>query len=142
MSAYFVNEGAYPPEGDRFWLRGRSRADVLLRAGSVVVVSDPVPLRVRSWSIEITNGSVPNRVTIRSGWRRASLDLAAGEVRTVDLGAGSGVPYKPTRVPTNYVYSLSFSTSAGFAPFLEDTANSDSRYLGAMVRLVPVYFSP
>jgi hypothetical protein len=40
------------------------------------------------------------------------------------------------------VYSLAFSTRAGFAPFLEDTTNTDSRYLGAMVRLVPVYFNP
>jgi hypothetical protein len=143
VTAYFVNEGAYPPEGDRFWLRGRSQADVLIRAPTVAKADgEPVPLRVRSWSFEVTNGAVPNRVVIRSGWSRASLDLAPGEVRVVELGAGAGVPYKPARFPTNYVYALSFGTSAGFAPFLEDTTNSDSRYLGAMVKLVPVYFNP
>ena len=31
------------------------------------------------------------------------------------------------------------STSAGFVPFLDDFKNSDSRYLGAMVRVTPIY---
>jgi hypothetical protein len=39
------------------------------------------------------------------------------------------------------VYSISLTTSGGFVPFLDDPKNSDSRYLGAMVRIVPVYFN-
>ena len=144
VAAYFVDDGAYPPEGGVFWVRGTSRADVVLRAPAV---DNPegggaTALRVRTWSFEITNGAVPNRVQIRSGWRRATLDLAPGEVRVVELAAGARVPYKPARFPTNYVYSVTLATSAGFVPFLEDVKNSDSRYLGAMVRITPVYFNP
>jgi hypothetical protein len=60
----------------------------------------------------------------------------------IEIAAAVGVPYKPARFPTNHVYSLSFSTSDGFVPFLTDPASSDSRYLGAMVRLTPIYFNP
>jgi hypothetical protein len=69
--------------------------------------------------------------------------LAAEEVRTIPLTPAPGVPYKPARFPTNFVYPLSISASAGFAPFLEDPGgSSDSRYLGVRVRLVPVYYNP
>jgi hypothetical protein len=143
VTAYLVDDGAYPPEGEIFWLRGKSRADVLLRAPTKPGAdANPIPLRVRTWSIEVTNGSAPNHVTIRSGWRRGSVDLAPGEVRVIEIAAGAGVPYKPARFPTNYVYSLSFETSDGFVPFLDDTTSSDNRYLGAIVRLTPIYFNP
>jgi hypothetical protein len=70
------------------------------------------------------------------------VDLAPGETRVVELAAGAGVPYKPARFPTNYVYSVSLGAREGFVPFLDDTTNSDSRYLSAMVRLTPVYDKP
>jgi hypothetical protein len=38
------------------------------------------------------------------------------------------------------VYVMSVSTSTGSVPFLQDSNNPDSRYLGAMVKVVPVYF--
>ena len=143
VTAYFVDDGAYPPEGEIFWLRGKSRADVLLRAPTTPGADgNPIPLRIRSWALEVTNGSAPNRVTVHSGWRRTAIDLAPGEARTIEIGAGAGVPYKPARFPTNYVYSLSLRTSDGFVPFLSDPTNPDSRYLGAMVRLTPIYFNP
>ena len=88
-------------------------------------------MRVRAWSFELINGSVANRV-----------DLAPGETRVVELAAGAGVPYKPTRFPTNYVYSVSLGAREGFVPFLDDTTNTDSRYLSAMVRLTPIYANP
>ena len=140
---YFVDDGAYPPEGSMFWVRGRSRADVVVRAPAADAPGgQPVPLRVRAWSFEITNGNVANRIDLRSGWHRRSVHLAPGEARVVEIAAGAGVPYKPARFPTNYVYSLSVTARDGFVPFLQDPANADSRYLGAMVRLAPVYVSP
>ena len=32
ISAYFLDDNAYPPEGEWFWVKGGSRADLLLRA--------------------------------------------------------------------------------------------------------------
>jgi hypothetical protein len=140
VSAYFPDEGAYLPEGDSFWVRGASRADVILRASAPPGEADqPVPLRIRRLVLQITNGSVPNRVVISAGIRRVRLDLAAGEVRAVDFKPAGGVPYKPAFYPTNYVYTFSVSTSAGFVPFLEEPGSSDSRFLGALVKVTPVY---
>jgi hypothetical protein len=142
ISAYFPDDGAYAPEGDAFWVKGRHRADLILRAPVwTSPENEVIPLRVRGWSVEITNSGVPNHVVVSSG-SRATLNLAPGEVRVIQLDAGAGVPYKPAQYPTNYVYAMSVSASAGFVPFLEDSANSDSRVLGVLVRIVPVYFNP
>jgi hypothetical protein len=143
VTAYFVDHNAYPPEGEIFWVRGRARADVLLRAPTQRMPDDRVvPLRVRAWSVEVSNGHAANRVRISTGWHRQTIDLAPGEVKIVEIRPGGGVPYKPARYPTNYVYAMSVTTSAGFVPFLEDPGNTDSRYLGAMVRVVPIYYNP
>ena len=34
ISAYFLDDNAYPPEGEWFWVKGGSRADLLLIPGS------------------------------------------------------------------------------------------------------------
>jgi hypothetical protein len=138
--AYFPDDGAYPPEGEAFWVRGGRRADVMLRAPTRPGPDGrPVPLRLRALQLEITNGATPNRVEVWSGGSRHRLDMASGQVETVLLEVGRGVPYKPSRYPTNYIYGFSVSTTSGFVPFLESPEASDSRYLGAMVRVVPVY---
>ena len=141
VQAYFLDDNAFPPEADGFWVRGESRADLLLRAPATRGADDrDVSLRIRALSVEVTNGGAANRVIVSGGWDRVRLDLAPGEVRVVQISAGAGVPYKPSRYPTNFVYALAISSSAGFVPFLHDPANPDSRYLGALVRVVPVYF--
>jgi hypothetical protein len=141
VQAYFPDDGAYAPEGEFFWVKGESRADIILRA-PVSRGSDDrdVSLRIRSLTIEVTNADLPNRVVLTAGPNRVRLDLAPGEVRSIELAAGPGVPYKPNIYPTNYVYVMSVSTSTGSVPFLQDSNNPDSRYLGAMVKVVPVYF--
>jgi len=140
IAAYFPDDGAYLPEGDGFWVRGKSRADVILRAPAMVGDNaQPSSLRVRRLSLEVINGMAPNHVVISSGFRSAVLDLAPGEVRSVDFKPGGGVPYKPALYPTNYIYSFSVTTSAGFVPFLEEAGATDSRYLGVKVRVTPVY---
>lgn len=136
LAAYFPDDGAYVPEGEFFWVRGGARADVILRAPA----PDARPLKIRLLSIEVTNGSVPNRVRIGGGFDSETMTLEPGEVRTVEISPGGGVPFKPWIHPTNYVYAISISTSAGSAPFLDNVGQStDSRYLGAMVKLMPVY---
>jgi hypothetical protein len=139
VTAYFPDEGAYLPEGESFWVRGKSRADVLLRAPALAEGEQTTSLRVRRLALEITNGRTPNRVVVSAGWRRVTLDLAPGEVRTIDFKPVGGVPYKPALYPTNYIYTFSVSSAAGFVPFLEEPASTDSRYLGALVKVTPVY---
>ena len=85
VAAYFPDDGAYVPEGDSFWVRGKSRADVLLRAAAPLDQNgQPAPLQIRRLMLEVTNGSAPNHVVISAGFRRVRLDLAAGDA-TVDI---------------------------------------------------------
>ena len=142
VSAYFPDDGAYAPEGEVFWVRGGSRADVILRAPAPSVDGQgATPLQIDTLTVEITNGAVPNHVRVSGGWFTGrTLVLQPGEVQTVDVRPGGGVPFKPSVYPTNYVYTVSISTTAGSAPFLDAPGvSSDSRYLGAMIRLVPHY---
>ena len=115
----------------------QERADVILRAPA----PDGKPLKVRSLTVEVVNGGVANRVHVSGGFFGGeTLDLKPDESRTVHITPGGGVPFKPWVHPTNYVYTVSISTTAGAAPFLETGGESlDSRYLGARVRLVPFY---
>jgi hypothetical protein len=139
-SFYFVDDGAYVPEGDFFWVKGGHRADVLVR-GPAVETADrgTVSLRIRAMRVEVTNADVANHVVVSTGGHRVSMTLAPDEARVVELSPGAGVPYKPALFPMGYVYAISVSTSAGVTPFLSHPESSDSRYLGARVRIVPLY---
>ena len=65
--------------------------------------------------------------------------MAPSTQQTVELAMPRGMPYKyDPRFPTNYVYLVSISSSTGFVPMFEHGA-PDSRFLGVMVRLTPVY---
>jgi hypothetical protein len=57
----------------------------------------------------------------------------------VAVRPGTGLPYRPLTFPTNYLYSISITSESGFVPFLETPESSDSRVLGARIRLVPTY---
>jgi hypothetical protein len=144
LAAYFPDENAYTPEEGRFWVRGKQTAEVLLRAPARELAGGRVAsLRVRRLDVEVTNGAVSNTVVVAAGLRRVRLDLAPGEVASIDIPPGAAVPYKPSRYPTNYVYRVAISTSDGFVPFLHAPGeSSDSRYLGARIRIAPVYFNP
>lgn len=141
LSAYFPDRNAYDTEGEFFWVRGGRRADVILRAPAPEIEGrGVVPLRVRRLTVEISNGAVQNRIRVSDGLGWITFDLAPREDRVVEVTPRGGVPFKPSIYPTNYVYALSISTTAGSAPFLDAPGESDdSRYLGARVRLVPIY---
>ena len=141
IDAYFPDDGSYPPEGESFWVRGGRRADVILRARAPEIEGrGAVPLRVHRLTVQISNGGAPNRIRVSDGLGWQTVDLAPREDRVLEVTPRGGVPFKPSIYPTNYVYSVSISTTAGSSPFLDAPGeSSDSRFLGAMVRLVPHY---
>ncbi len=141
--AYFLDDNAYAREGEWFWVRGGSRAELILRAPA-----RPRPdgqgwdsLRLRGLFVEVRTGDAASRVVVRSGGNRASLDLGPQASAGIRVVPGPGLPYRAVPgQPTNYVYAVSVSSTGGFVPMF--TAGSrDSRHLGAMVRLVPDYDS-
>jgi hypothetical protein len=82
---------------------------------------------------------VANRVRVATGAETRVVDMPASSQQSFVLEMPRGVPYRPNpRFPTNYVYVLSIHSESGFIPFFQTGAN-DTRYLGVMVRLVPIY---
>jgi len=151
--AYFPDDNAFEPEelppgsGDRwFWVKGKSRAEVVLRAPVAELGHDQyVSKTISRLRVDVRNGAAANRVRISTGRESQTLDLTPGELRTLMMAVRAGVPYHRDVQPTSYLYVVSISTNNGFVPFLDPpcatrgSCNADPRYLGAMIRLIPEY---
>ena len=139
-AAYFLDANAFDPEGAAFWVKGRARADIVLRApAGVGAGGSTAPLRIAALDVDVLNGGAPNTVTISTGGDRTVLQMEAGAAETVRLEPGYGVPYQPPSQPTNWMYVMSVATTAGFIPLLEVPGATDHRFLGAMITVRPVY---
>jgi len=143
IRAYFLDDNAYPRENDAFWVRGESRAEVMLRAPIVIEHRDEQevarPLLVPRIDVQLESGPVANRVTIRSGADKQVVELPANDRRSVVVRMPDGVPYRRDPwVPTNYIYMLSIESESGFIPMFQG-GGRDARFLGTFVRLVPLY---
>ena len=140
VRAYFPDDNAYNPEGDRFWVRGKASADVILRAPTRLGDDGrTMSLRIATLELELGNGGAANEVTVDTGAERRTVRLAPGETARVRVAMPYGVPYKPWQYPTNYAYQVRIRSSAGFVPYLEEAGSTDARFLGVMVRLEPEY---
>ena len=143
VSGYFLDDNAYGREGESFWVRGESRADLLLRAPIVTeqTAEGEVsrPLRMPRMEVHLETGPRPNRVVVQSDAETRVVDMAPSTQQTFVLEMPRGLPYRPDpRFPTNFVYSLSIESATGFIPLFENGAR-DNRFLGVFVRLVPIY---
>jgi hypothetical protein len=138
--AYFPDDNAYTPEGESFWLRGGRRADVILRAP---LLQQPdgrwTGRQIAKLTIRVHNGIKVNNIAIDTRSASDRFTLQPDEQRMTTLAMPAGFPYRPYETPTSYVYVVSFSTSAGFAPFLEAAPSSDARFLGAQITLTPEF---
>src|SRR5262249_33997162 len=120
LLGYFPDDNVYNIEGDSFWIRGRSRADIILRAPAVDdALGTGRPLKMSRLTMAIENGPKRNRVIVRTGAGAQTVTFAPGEKRMLDLDPGRGLPYRPLTFPTNYLYSISITSENGFIPFLE-----------------------
>lgn len=138
--AYFPDDNAFDPEGDAFWVKGKSRSEVILRA-PVEATGDGrfVTKAITHVTVEIQNGARLDRVTVSTGRESRTLVMQPAEVVRLNLAVEDGVPYHRQEQPTSFVYVVSITTTTGFVPFLEAPGASDSRFLGARIRLVPEY---
>ena len=147
MLAYFIDDNAYAREGDKFWVKGESTTDILLRApieleAQVAGVRAPQSLHIDKLTVTLETGPKPNRVTINTGSEERVIDMPPSSQQSLELEMTHGVPYKyHPDFPTNYVYMVSISSASGFVPMFENGA-PDSRFLGVMVQLIPTYGAP
>lgn len=116
---YFLDDNAYPRDNGSFWIRGRSRADLLFKT----------PEPVSRLRMTIDNGPRPTEVTLTAGGESVTAELGRGETTILDLPLGSGFPYQGTRA-----WYVTVAADSGHIP-LFDVGGEDHRYLG--VRVTP-----
>ena len=140
MLAYFIDDNVYNREGDAFWVKGESSADILLRAPIEPEATSQASqarrsLRDREAHGDLETGPKPNRVTIRTGSDERVDRYGAELAADVELEMTHGVPYKyRSAVSDQLRLHAEHLVSTGFVPMFENGAN-DSRFLGVMVRL-------
>ena len=153
VNAYFLDDNVYRPEprppeippemGDGFWVRGKSRAEFMLRAP---VVPEATPqgdlhrsLRIRELEVILETGAEPNRVTVDAGAGKHVVEIPAHDRRSITVRMPDGVPYHlDPRFPMNYVYAMSIASETEFIPMFW-SGGRDVRNLGVFVRIVPKY---
>jgi hypothetical protein len=143
LMAYFLDDNAYARENDAFWVRGESRAEVMLRAPIVMELRGGQevarPLRAPRIEVQLETGPVANRVTIDTGADEQVVEIPPHDRRSVIVRMPEGLPYRRDPwLPTNYIYLISIESESGFIPMFQG-GGRDSRFLGAFVRLVPHY---
>jgi hypothetical protein len=114
---YFLDDNAYPRDGDSFWIRGQSRADLLFKT----------PEPVRQLRLAVDNGPVPTNVRVTVDGRVVEATLGRNESTVVQVPVGPGSPYLGTRV-----WVVTIAVDSGYVP-LFDVGGEDVRYLGVKV---------
>ncbi len=121
---YYVDDNAFFREpDDAFWVRGDSRADLIMK------LPDPV----RTLQVGLQAGPMPVKGSVRLGWRSEDYDLQPGATTVLSFDTGDGFPYLGTRV-----WNLSVSAEGGFLPAQFEPGSTDNRFLGVKVKPVLV----
>jgi hypothetical protein len=119
MNLYYMDRQAYNPELGGMWIAGAARADIIVRTAA--------PLT--SLQCVITS-PIANHVKVTFSGHSAEANVGPGRPATLTLPAGRGVyAYQA------YDYLLSVRTRAGFTPAITSPGSTDSRFLGAFVKL-------
>jgi hypothetical protein len=120
---YFLDDNAFGRENDSFWVRGDSRADLLVKTADAAT-------KLR---LTCASGASPVGVSVHAASESTSVTLEPGQVSVVELQLPRGFPYQGTRA-----WYVTIRVRGGFVP-LFTTGAEDVRYLGVMVKpeLVP-----
>jgi hypothetical protein len=124
---YYLDDNGYGREADRsFWVRGASRAEVLIKTD-----------RPFSYlTLTLTGGAVRTTTTVALDGQETTVDLAPRQSTNVVVRLGEGFKYKLERDIPARVWVLSIDTSDGFVPAEVEQGSTDTRFLG--VRVKPV----
>lgn len=120
---YYLDDNAYfREEGDWFWVKGNSRADLIAKSAE----------RARTLQIGLQAGPVAVSGAVRLGWQTLAYSLQPGQTTTLSFDAGGGFPYEDE----TWVWTFSVSAEGGFLPAHVEPGSTDSRFLGVKVRPV------
>jgi hypothetical protein len=130
---YFVDRNAFKEPDKAFWVKGESRADLLIKTVPVVEPGGAVH-PARRLTLTMSAGPVPVTVAARIGGRGQEMEIPAGETRQITFALDEPFPYmdKDDNKP-RFVWSASISASSGFVPAFHDSG-TDYRFLGVRVK--------
>ena len=119
--AYFPDDNAYNPEGEWFWVKGKSRAEVVLRARRRRRRAEPLHFQK---DLEAHDRRPQRRRAEHDQGDRWWPDPDAGHDVPANFGSCRsrlGAACRTTAIvqPTSYLYVMSVSTTNGYVPFLD-----------------------
>lgn len=123
--AYFADDNQFGRENEGFWVRGKRRADLVIRCWEPV---DSVTLTLR-------NGSRPARLYGSVGRADFKRSATAGETIEMVLKPGPAVKAYNLAGNVSYCYPVRIGTSSGFIPRYVNPGSTDHRFLGCFVRI-------
>ena len=101
FQVYFLDDNAYPREGEWFWVRGDSRTDIVLKT---VDAATTLRLTVRGGSTAVHVDGQRRGGSVRK-------DSLPGEEAVLELQLPRGFPYEGARA-----WSATLSVTGGFVP--------------------------
>jgi hypothetical protein len=119
---YFFDDNASLEPDRSFWVKGRSRAEYLVK----------MDRPMKQLQLTLTAGPEPVSAVARIAGRSERVRLEPGESRQVTFDLDAGYPYQGMWP----VWVASVSCDTGFTPLFYDSASTDNRFLG--VRVKPV----
>lgn len=131
---YFVDRNAYKEADKAFWVKGESRADLLIK--TVPVIESGGTVRpARRLTLTLLAGPLPVIVKARVGGRDQEVLVPAEDSRQITFALDDPFPYmdKDDNKP-RFVWSASISASSGFVPAFHNIGDKDVRFLGVRVK--------
>ena len=133
---YFVDRNAYKEADKAFWVKGESRADLLIK--TVPVIESGGTVRpARRLTLTLTAGPRPVTVKARVGGRDHEELVPAEDTRQITFALDRPFIYmdKDDNKP-RFVWSASISASSGFVPAFDIGGKDvkDVRFLGVRVK--------
>ena len=131
---YFVDRNAYKEADKAFWVKGESRADLLIK--TVPVIESGGTVRpARRLTLTLLAGPLPVTVKARVGGRDQEVLVPAEDSRQITFALDDPFPYmdKDDNKP-RFVWSASISASSGFVPAFHNIGDKDVRFLGVRVK--------
>ncbi|MBN1297754.1 hypothetical protein JXA80_13315 [bacterium] len=123
--AYFADDNQFGRENDGFWVRGKSRADMVIRCWKP---AETVRLTIR-------NGGEAGRVSGAVGRDRFSYRAEAGEVFAIDMKPGPAVRSYNLAGNPSWCYPVRIEVQSGFIPRYSEPGSTDHRFLGCFVQI-------
>jgi hypothetical protein len=121
----FLDDNVHGVEenGQSFWTRGDSRADLVFKADKPI----------RKATFVVAAGPVPVDVTIHLQSKRYDVHVDAGGTQEISASMPEGVIYEK-EVQGVHLWNVRIVTKGGFTPIFHDSNADDARYLGARIK--------